>query len=126
MDTKDVSVYHSTSTKSLNTIMNKLLLLFLTMALTACTHKITVQQGNVITQPQFELLEKGMSKEDVRTVLGSPMIADPFHKDRWDYPFTLKKEGKIVDTNRITLKFENNKLIVIEKIGNLPATPLVE
>jgi outer membrane protein assembly factor BamE len=106
--------------------MNKLITLLLAITLTACAHKITIQQGNVITQSQFELLEKGMSKEDVRTVIGSPMIADPFHQDRWDYPFTLKKDGALVNSNRVTVKFVDNKLVEIIKIGDLPTTPLVE
>lgn len=106
--------------------MKKLLLLLIALSITACTHKIAIQQGNVITQSQYEQLEKGMSKEDVQLVLGSPTLIDPFHHNRWDYPFTLQKEGKVVETSRITLKFEKNKLISIKKIGELPKTPLVK
>ncbi len=106
--------------------MKKIVLLLSALMLIACTHKIVIQQGNVITQSQFDSLEKGMSKEDVRTVLGSPMLEDPFHHNRWDYPFTLDKEGKRVKSSRITLTFKDGQLSTIEKIGTLPTSPLVE
>ena len=52
-------------------------------------HRIDVQQGNVITQEMVDRLTPGMSKRQARFTLGSPMVADLFHQDRWDYVYRM-------------------------------------
>jgi outer membrane protein assembly factor BamE len=56
-------------------------------------YKPDVIQGNVVTTEQIALVKPGMSRAQVRDTLGSPLITDPFHGDRWDYVFTLKRQG---------------------------------
>src|SRR3990170_4201353 len=56
-------------------------------------YKIDVQQGNVVSQEMLEKLKPGMTKSQVRFALGTPLIADSFHPDRWDYFYSLKKGG---------------------------------
>ena len=56
-------------------------------------YKPDVIQGNVVTTEQISLVKAGMSRSQVRDILGSPLIADPFHGDRWDYVFTLRRQG---------------------------------
>lgn len=89
------------------------LFLFCTgLLLSACSiHKIDVQQGNVITQEMLEKLTIGMEKKQVKRLLGTPLIEDPFHKDRWDYIYRYK--SGITDDQQsahVTLFFETGLL----------------
>jgi outer membrane protein assembly factor BamE len=98
--------------------MKKLLIIMTCIAslsITACSkyrliHKIDVQQGNVITQDEVNLLEPGMSRRQVQFIMGSPMIADVFHQDRWDYIYLLEPGYGEQIEERITLFFENDEL----------------
>jgi outer membrane protein assembly factor BamE len=56
-------------------------------------YKVEIVQGNFISKEQVSALQKGMSRTQVRDILGTPLVADPFHKDRWDYVFTIRREG---------------------------------
>jgi outer membrane protein assembly factor BamE len=56
-------------------------------------YKPDVIQGNVVTTEQIAQIKPGMSRAQVREALGSPLITDPFHGDRWDYVFTLRRQG---------------------------------
>jgi outer membrane protein assembly factor BamE len=67
--------------------------LFLTLALaisSGCVYRATISQGNLIKEEDLAQLEVGMTKSQVRFLLGTPMIDDPFHKQRWDYIYYLK------------------------------------
>lgn len=59
-------------------------------ALSACVYQASVSQGNVIKQDDLDQLEVGMTRSQVRFLLGTPMIEDPFHYERWDYVYFLK------------------------------------
>ena len=72
-------------------------------------YHIPIQQGNVVTQSMLDQLKPGMTEAQVRFVLGTPLIVDPFHKDRWDYPYMLNKNGRLVAKRHITVFFENGK-----------------
>jgi len=74
-------------------------------------HKIDVQQGNVITQDEVNLLEPGMTRRQVRFIMGSPMIADVFHQDRWDYVYILWPGYGEPTGMRITLFFDGDLLV---------------
>lgn len=74
-------------------------------------HKIDVQQGNVITQDEVNLLEPGMTRRQVRFIMGSPMIADVFHQDRWDYVYVLWPGYGEPTGMRITLFFDGDLLV---------------
>ncbi len=73
-------------------------------------YKIDVQQGNVITQEMVEKLKPGMTKSQVRFVLGSALIGDVFHKNRWDYVYRLVQQGVLVEEYKLTVFFEDDKL----------------
>ena len=78
-------------------------------------HKPTIQQGNVLTEEMLEQLQPGLSKEQVRFLLGTPSLVDVFHLDRWDYVYWLKKPGrKPAQEQRLTLHFEDGLLARIE------------
>lgn len=77
-------------------------------------YKMDVQQGNVVTQEMVAKLQPGMTKAQVRFILGSPLIVDAFHNDRWDYVYRLDKQGKLAESRKITVIFDNDKLTQLE------------
>ena len=94
-------------------IRSTLTVLLCVLALTGCfmgPHKIDVQQGNYIDQAAVAKLKPGMTRSQVRFLLGTPLITDPFHPERWDYMFLDRKGGKLKDEKRLTLYFEGDKL----------------
>ena len=56
-------------------------------------YKVEVVQGNVVTSEQVALVKPGQTRAQVRDFLGSPLLTDPFHADRWDYVFTIRRQG---------------------------------
>lgn len=82
-----------------------------TRVATALTpYKIQVVQGNFVSREQVEALRVGMSREQVRDVLGTPLVSSLFHADRWDYVFTLKRQGVEPQARRLTAYFKGNAL----------------
>ena len=85
-------------------------------------HRIDVQQGNALDQENVARLKPGLNRSQVRFLLGTPLIVDPFRTDRWDYVYVFYKAGKLAEQKRITLFFDGETLARIE--GDLPvATP---
>ena len=78
-------------------------------------YKIDVQQGNDLSEKQLDALEVGLNRQEVRALLGTPLIDDPFRQDRWDYYYTFK-EGRSNEATRrrLTLFFDENVLARIE------------
>ena len=82
-----------------------------------------IQQGNIIEQEMLDRLHPGMDKNQVRFIMGTPALTDPFHADRWDYVFTYSKGGKRREQRHVTLYFKDEKLAYAEgdvKIGERP------
>ena len=77
-------------------------------------HKIDIQQGNYVTQDMVAKLKPGMTRSQVRFALGTPLVADAFHPDRWDYVYVLQKGGRLVEQRRIVVVFQDEKLLRIE------------
>lgn len=85
-------------------------------ALTGCYpgYRMDVEQGNVVTPEQRARLQLGMGRREARFVLGSPLVKDPFHADRWDYVYSLRDGGTgTVDQQRLSLSFKDNLLVDI-------------
>jgi outer membrane protein assembly factor BamE len=74
------------------------------------THRIDIQQGNVVTQEMVDKLKPGMTRQQVRFVLGTPPIVDPFRQDRWDYVYYYKKDGVLKEHRRLVLLFDGDTL----------------
>jgi outer membrane protein assembly factor BamE len=74
------------------------------------TYKINIQQGMVVTQEMADQLKVGMTRDQVRFVLGTPILTDPFHADRWDYPFRFQPGRGTVEERRFAVYFENDRL----------------
>jgi outer membrane protein assembly factor BamE len=77
-------------------------------------YRMEVVQGNVVTQEMAALLKTGQSRDQVRALLGSPMLADIFHADRWDYVFTIRRQGAAPQQRRVTVFFLANKVASFE------------
>jgi len=73
-------------------------------------HKVTVQQGNVITQEMIDRLKPGMTRSQVAYVMGEPVFRNAFDDDRWDYVYTLNIPGYYNEQKRVSLYFENGVL----------------
>jgi outer membrane protein assembly factor BamE len=77
-------------------------------------YKIDVQQGNVITQDMVDKLKAGMDPQQVRAILGTPLLIDPFHPQRWDYLYSFAPGGGHREQRRITVVFDNEKLVRVQ------------
>jgi outer membrane protein assembly factor BamE len=77
-------------------------------------YKVDIQQGNYVTQDMVDRLKPGMSKSQVRFALGTPLVVDPFHNDRWDYIYVLQKRGRVIEQRRIVAIFADDKLLRID------------
>ncbi len=100
-----------------------LLLVFL---LAACApYKMDIRQGNMVTPEMREKLKVGMTRAQVRMLLGSPLVTDPFHASRWDYVYYLEHDKERVEQQRMTLYFDGDNLKRIDEsqMPPLPATP---
>jgi outer membrane protein assembly factor BamE len=77
-------------------------------------YRIDIQQGNVVTQEQLARVKPGMNRLQVRDALGSPLLTDAFHPDRWDYVFTLRQSGKPLQRRNVVLVFDGDVLKSVE------------
>ncbi len=86
------------------------------VALAGCSfpgvYKIDIQQGNVVTQDMIDQLRPGMTRRQVRFIMGNPLIADTFHANRWDYLYSLQPGGGARQQERISLEFDANDQLV--------------
>jgi outer membrane protein assembly factor BamE len=84
-------------------------------------YRIEVVQGNVVTKEQVEALKPGMGRAQVRDILGSPLLADAFHQDRWDYVFTIRRQGAPAQRRSIVVLFDGDAMKSLDTGGELPA-----
>ncbi len=102
--------------------MRKIILL--TLLLAGCSgvptipgitpYKIDIQQGNYVTQDMVAKLKPGMTRPQVRFILGTPLVVDMFRANRWDYVYLYEKRGRLTEQRKMTVIFENDKLARIE------------
>jgi len=122
--------------------MIRLVLLFAIPLLAACssnpesrswvTHRIDVRQGNMVTQEMVAQLKPGQTRDQVRFILGTPLVADMFHANRWDYVYRFQsgKLGADPEQRHLVVHFEKNRLVRLEgdvatskTAGDMPAKP---
>ena len=84
-------------------------------------YRVEVVQGNVVTKEQAEAIKPGMSRTQVRDILGSPLLADAFHADRWDYVFTIRRQGAEPQLRRTVARFDGETLKSLDTSSDLPA-----
>ncbi len=84
-------------------------------------YRVSVVQGNVVTREQVAVLRPGMSRIQVRDILGTPLLASVFHADRWDYVFTFRHQGSEPLSRRVTVFFKGDLLERFEADDALPS-----
>ena len=103
------------------------LIFFLTFIfLTACSvkspidyfeakiYKLDVQQGNIITAEMLMGLKPGMTRAQVKYVLGTPLIQDSFHENRWDYIYKMIKDDRLIEERHVVVRFEDDELVDVK------------
>lgn len=83
-------------------------------------YRTEIVQGNVVTREQAALVKPGQSRNQVRDLIGSPLLADPFHSQRWDYVFVIRRPGTEPQQRTITVWFEGDKVSKLEAPDDLP------
>jgi outer membrane protein assembly factor BamE len=108
----------------------RLLVLLIPCFLSACflvPHKVDVQQGNYVDQDMMSKLQLDMTRSQVLFVLGTPLVTDAFHPDRWDYVYLTGKAGDVDREHGITVVFSENRLVRIEgDVALLRAAPALQ
>jgi outer membrane protein assembly factor BamE len=97
-------------------------LLALLVAASGCVFRIDIQQGNVLEEEAVDQVEVGMSRSAVQFLLGTPMIADSFHRERWDYPYYLKRgRSDDIEQRWLIVHFEGDQVARLER--DVPLRP---
>ena len=104
----------------LNSIKQLLILAALSISLAGCQHlpvgyDVEVQQGNIISQEQLQHLKVGMSREQVVEIMGEPVMVNTFDNRCWDYVYTDVSRKKSFVNSKVTLIFQQNRLVRISK-----------
>ena len=86
-------------------------------------YKLDINQGNYITSDQVEKLKVGQTRQQVRSVLGTPMLADAFHANRWDYPYEFNRLGRTLEHRQFTVYFVDDKVARWEG-DEMPPSPV--
>jgi len=87
------------------------------VALTACVYRINIQQGNFVKPEDVDRVQAGMTRSQVRFILGTPMVTDAFDNDRWDYYYYLVRgHSRKKDTRHVVVQFEGDKVARIERL----------
>jgi outer membrane protein assembly factor BamE len=73
-------------------------------------YRVEIVQGNFVSKEQVQALKPGMSRQQVRDILGTPLVADPFHGDRWDYVFTIRRQGLQPQERKLAVYFKGEEL----------------
>lgn len=90
-------------------------LLIITLLMGGCKdfiYKTDVSQGNILRSKDIELLENGLTKSQVISLIGTPAVADPFHQQRWDYISTFSTRGEDLTVRHMRLTFDDNDRLV--------------
>lgn len=110
--------------------MRKLLIGLIAIAtlLGGCSaHRIDIQQGNAVTEADVARLREGMTREQVRYIMGTPLVSNPFRAERWDYVYRLRRGSTgEVEQKRVSIRFENDTVTRIETDGVAPPTAISE
>ena len=97
-----------------------ILLVCASLAGCGLVHKIDVQQGNYITQDLVEKLKPGMTKAEVKGLLGTPLLADAFHGDRWDYYFSNVAGRRAREEAKLSVFFKEERVVSFTGAGRPP------
>jgi len=98
--------------------MRLLLIALVVTCLSACgwlgfpgVYRLDIEQGNIVTQEMTDQLKPGMTRRQVRFILGTPLLEDAFNRDRWDYLYVKRNGRKILNQSHLTVEFEGDSLV---------------
>ncbi len=97
-----------------NPMKNHFVIPLILLAVSCSAYRPDIRQGNVLETAQIKKLQLGMTQKQVSFLLGSPLLQDPFHRNRWDYIYTLQKPDEPTQKQRLTLYFKNDTLEKID------------
>jgi outer membrane protein assembly factor BamE len=113
-------------------LFNRLSVLAILLLLAGCTvaqgfslrpYRMNIQQGNFLEAKDIDQIEVGMTRNQVRFLIGTPMVADPFNVERWDYVFFFKVGRTRQEiSNHLTIWFEEDRVVRIDRPENLEDT----
>jgi outer membrane protein assembly factor BamE (lipoprotein component of BamABCDE complex) len=86
-------------------------------------YKIDINQGNFVTQDLVDKVRAGQSKSQVKVLLGTPLVSDAFHANRWDYIYRFETSGRVREEHRLTVLFEDDKVVKWSN-DELPVAPI--
>ena len=87
---------------------------------TGCVYRANISQGNIVEEEDLDQVEVGMTRNQVRFLLGTPMVDDPFHRDRWDYVYYIKIGRNDATAKRwVTILFEGDTVSEIQRNRDL-------
>ena len=93
-------------------------------------YKIDVEQGNIVTQDMVDQLKPGMSRRQVRFIMGTPLLEDPFNQDRWDYPYVKRNGMNVLSESRLAIYFDGDTMVRVDgdyiPQDDAPAPPVQE
>jgi outer membrane protein assembly factor BamE len=92
----------------------------LAFTVAACVHRIDIQQGNYVTQDLVDRLKPGMTKAEVKGLLGTPLLSDAFHGDRWDYYFSNVAGRRAKEEAKLSVFFKEERLVSFTGAGRPP------
>lgn len=96
--------------------LRSLLISLVALVITGCVYRINIQQGNLLDDDDVAQVEVGMTRSQVQFLLGTPMVADTFHRDRWDYAY-YSRRGRSDDVVQrwVIVYFDNDRVTRIER-----------
>lgn len=90
--------------------------MLLALVAAGCVYRMDVQQGNLLDAEQIDQVEVGMTRSQVRFLLGTPMVIDSFNPDRWDYVYRLQRgHSRKIEKRHLVVWFEGDKVIRVEE-----------
>ncbi len=105
------------------------------LSLTSCStvlghlpgvYTLEIQQGNIVEQAMIDQLRPGMNKRQVLYIMGSPMLTDVFHRDRWDYVYYDKSDDEEKVQKKLSLFFDNEQLVGVQGDMRPSAKPVIK
>lgn len=89
-------------------------------------HRMVIQQGNYVTEDAVARVKPGMTRSQVRFLLGTPLLNDIFHADRWDYPYRIERQGQPAEEKRLTVFFDKDTVTRVEGNAFPAARPAID
>lgn len=89
-----------------------------------CPYRLTIVQGNILERETIDRVEEGMTRSQVQFLLGTPLVDDPFHVDRWDYTYYIRRgRSRTVSQRWLTVHFENDRVASIVERAEVDGVP---